>query len=939
MDGLTIQKVITDYLKYFAELALKRLQVHEKLIHDMHFKEFVSEKFIDEDIKAVCYCLVCPTDRQAFMKDCFIKAGIIEESEAERRLLFSTRAVATAHCQLSLKRNVTKIQSDYNYLVCDVDDVSIGIAKIQAASTESLSSVTAISDNLTLGSINLETKFEDYLMENMAKLNLNLSAIAQFVDAFSKHYKFNMDFPEYVVILQNDANGNRIKFTYEELNKIVFREFIDSITEYILNATKTHGQYNLFLSGKYGADAYLFENLRDKYEGEIDYCISFDESSLNTISFGAVSLILNTYVSQTSCLYGEQASTSENVLEGPTKDTNGNGVYDFIVGIDFGTSSSKCSYVQLKDKDRNPMPTRIIQTIKEDWTRGGFFQLKKTLTLLMYYINYKTKYWGEGATLQTNQHKDLNFLEILRLYLCPAFLEFFNGENFDLEEMMIRRGLADIETPKKGSKNEVFVVQAIADYLKLFKKHVVEYIITKEMNEKFNVFTREKLLKKYKIRYVITVPALWNASARNFMVQAAIEATIIKKDEIDQLLIISEPEAAVLYCEKRFPDYFKNWEGDINDTNFIICDAGETIVDSVTFNLTVQGKKEQVICQIGDAVGDSCGSKYLDVRFKDYICEFYRSCGVNLDNESVSLDDIMRDFVTNYKPNFMPDRNCDSYDIDLPGKGIINFRGNYKYRTANGDTTLRIKSQDIKEKIFSPIVARVISLINDQLRQAEKGGRTIDAILMVGGFSRSRYLQQQIKGYFKGWCRVIIPLEGVTAISHSAVSYALNPRMITKKTAGQSLGLLVLAPLEKDLANSHKRNVKDPDGEENLKKDRLEYFVTRGEELENVRPRVYKKDVYVVYPNTAAIEIFSCDSEENANSRYLTMHHTKILEAKIIMPSMVGIDGKLIHFTVSLQIDHFGVSVIIECQDQLINAEVQKITRNEKSSLKIYAQA
>lgn len=189
MDGLTIKKVITDFLKYFVQLALKRLQVHDKLIKNFHFKEFVNEEFIDEDFKTICYCLVCPTDRQEFMKDCFIKAGIIEESEVEHRLLFTTRVVATAHCQLSRWRHATGIKNNQNCLFCDVDDMSIGIAKMHAASTESLSSITAISDSLMQGPISLETIFRDYLTENMTYYNLNLSLISQFVDNFCEKVK------------------------------------------------------------------------------------------------------------------------------------------------------------------------------------------------------------------------------------------------------------------------------------------------------------------------------------------------------------------------------------------------------------------------------------------------------------------------------------------------------------------------------------------------------------------------------------------------------------------------------------------------------------------------------------------------------------------------------------------------------------------------------
>ncbi|KAI7890071.1 uncharacterized protein EV154DRAFT_422635 [Mucor mucedo] len=380
----------------------------------------------------------------------------------------------------------------------------------------------------------------------------------------------------------------------------------------------------------------------------------------------------------------------------------------------------------------------------------------------------------------------------------------------------------------------------------------------------FFFYNRSKLLKKYKIRYVITVPVMWNSMDRDIMIQAAIEATINTKDEVDQLLEISGPEAAALFCEKRFTEYFNRVEETMDDMNFIVCDAGGSNVDLVTFNSQLNKKDsdtsttDPMICQIGDGIGDTCGSTYLDVRFKDYLADFYSKFGVNIDRENVPLDDVMRDFVANHKLDFMPNFQGDScYDINLPGKGIINLTRDSTYRMANGNKTLKMRNQDMKEKIFDPIVNRIFDLIDDQLDQADKIGCRIDAILMVGGFSQSRYLQQRIKDQYKGVCHVSVPFEGVKAISHGAVSYALNPCMIPRRCTGQSIGLEVQAPFIRSLTNLNERRVKDPDGDENFEKDRIEYFVTRDQTSEGERRPVYKKDVYVVYPNSAVIGTYN----------------------------------------------------------------------------------
>ncbi|KAG2198328.1 hypothetical protein INT47_003041 [Mucor saturninus] len=860
MNGLTIKKVVTDYLKYFIELALQRLMSHERVVKNTNSTKFIS----DEDIETVCYCVVCPTVRQEFIEDCFIEARIIEKSEAKHRLSFITEAVATAHYQLSLARSMTGIQNDQKYLVCDVGDISIGLAKIHAASTESLSVVTTFCDDLTQGSINLETNFKNHLIDNMTDLNLNKLLIDQFVDKFLEiKYAFTMDTPDIVAISIENFNGDTVNFTYADLNRIVFEPFVENLTEFISDAEETNNQCELFLSGNYGVVTYFIKKLTAKYDERLKYHYSIVEDSFRRVSSGAVSARFNTYRSQTPFFLNDEHrflfpdkewSLPKKVLEEGTYDNNGNDAYHFIIGIDFGTTFSGCSYVQLKDKKGKPMATENIKTIKENWPGGNLLKFGKTPTLLMYDKKMKPKFWGEEARIQAKRHKELNLLGNFKLFLCPESLENFYGHTNELEELKEQGGFGDNE----ASKTEVHAVKVIADYLKLFKNHIIEHIVTKEMDESFTFFNRAKLLKKYKMRYVITVPAMWNSSARDTMAQAAVEASIIKKNEIDQLLIISEPEAAAICCEKRFTKYFQKVEETMDNTNFIVCDAGGSTVDLVTFNLQLNKKggdtptTDPMICQIGDGIGDTCGSTYLDVRFKNYIFEFYNKFGMNIDRDRVPLDDVMRDFVTNHKPDFMPNLQDDSYyDINLPGKGILNFTGDSN-SMANGNKTLKMKNQDMKEKIFDPIIYRIFALIDDQLMQAEKGDRNIDAILMVGGFSQSRYLQQRIKDQYKGVCHVSVPFEGVTAISHGAVSFALNPRMISKRSAEQSFSLEVQAPFYKELTESAERKIVGPDGVA-FERGRLEYFVKKYQPLERNGRKIYQKDVFVQYPNAAII--------------------------------------------------------------------------------------
>lgn len=94
------------------------------------------------------------------------------------------------------------------------------------------------------------------------------------------------------------------------------------------------------------------------------------------------------------------------------------------------------------------------------------------------------------------------------------------------------------------------------------------------------------------IQYCLSVPAMWNDQAKAMMRQAALQAGMISPlDPPHRLLLISEPEAAALYCEKKC-DQFAIGHGQ----KFMICDAGGGTVDLIVFEVNVgpQGRSLKV---------------------------------------------------------------------------------------------------------------------------------------------------------------------------------------------------------------------------------------------------------------------------------------------------------------------------------------------------------
>lgn len=74
---------------------------------------------------------------------------------------------------------------------------------------------------------------------------------------------------------------------------------------------------------------------------------------------------------------------------------------------------------------------------------------------------------------------------------------------------------------------------------------------------------------------------MWSDKAKATMREAAIMAGLIQEDDHrDRLMLISEPEAAALYCEKKCEQFNLK-----HNDRFMICDAGGTQQDFFFFFL------------------------------------------------------------------------------------------------------------------------------------------------------------------------------------------------------------------------------------------------------------------------------------------------------------------------------------------------------------------
>lgn len=191
-----------------------------------------------------------------------------------------------------------------------------------------------------------------------------------------------------------------------------------------------------------------------------------------------------------------------------------------VVAIDFGTTYSGYAFSFTRDPESIHMMRR--------WEGGdpGIVNQKTPTTLLLLPDG---KFHSFGFAARDFYH-DLDPQEAKKWLYFEKFKMTLH-HNADLNK----------ETTIKASNGKTHPALSVFSHaLTFFKDHALQELSDQSSTTILNE----------DIRWVITVPAIWKAPAKQFMRQAAYQAGIASADNPNQLLIALEPEAASIYVRK-----------------------------------------------------------------------------------------------------------------------------------------------------------------------------------------------------------------------------------------------------------------------------------------------------------------------------------------------------------------------------------------------------
>ena len=390
-----------------------------------------------------------------------------------------------------------------------------------------------------------------------------------------------------------------------------------------------------------------------------------------------------------------------------------------IVGaIDFGTTFSGWGYSFLHEYKSDPTKANV-----RHWY-GGQLVTEKTPTCALVTSNHKLEAFGYEAEnkfkelVENGDHHSYYYFRRFKMELNKGIDKKFSLD-FKIKDEM-------------GKSMSALAVFALS----------IEFLTNDMMKSGENKVAGG--ITKHDVHWVLTVPAIWTDSAKQFMRRAAVEGGI----RSESLTIALEPEAASIFCRHLPLDRFEDSCGDNvakypPGTKYMILDAGGGTVDITIHEITSSGSLKEIKA----ASGGGWGGILVDKAFEDLLIDLLGN-----DVYSEFLKKETEDWIDLGRTFELKNRTIDPYknnriNMKLPlsmiklyqrmkGKALGDIIAESKYasdKELRGDK-LRFES-GLMKSLFKNSIGKTVDHVKALMKN--RNVCNIKAILTVGGFSES----------------------------------------------------------------------------------------------------------------------------------------------------------------------------------------------------------
>ncbi|KAK5996056.1 Heat shock 70 kDa 12B-like protein [Cladobotryum mycophilum] len=317
--------------------------------------------------------------------------------------------------------------------------------------------------------------------------------------------------------------------------------------------------------------------------------------------------------------------------------------------------------------------------------------------------------------------------------------------DYDDPDLYLSAGSELMRLPKGKSAKDV-----VTEYLKgmkqMFDSAAAEYAGAHSLDD-------------LPIDFWLTVPASWSERAKLLTKKAAMDAGFGTRS-IDRIMLISEPEAAAHLSLKsslhRLETFVKP------KTGVMVCDCGGGTVDITTYEIE---NTEPTLKLRETAVGiaGKCGGTFVDRNLFKLLEKRFGEAFTSLGSEQIGPGSPFMDTFEGKKKDFSlnsPSRRVHRLILPMPQLKITPAIERFYERRSS---SVLLTQEDYKS-LFDPVIDLIIKLVEEQVAQIKrKKERSIETIVLVGGFGSSPYLKERLTEWsnLKG-IRLTTPASGAT---------------------------------------------------------------------------------------------------------------------------------------------------------------------------------
>ncbi|KAH7333023.1 hypothetical protein B0J17DRAFT_677276 [Rhizoctonia solani] len=437
-----------------------------------------------------------------------------------------------------------------------------------------------------------------------------------------------------------------------------------------------------------------------------------------------------------------------------------------ILGIDIGATESAVAFAYLY-----PDGPQYLHRVTA-WPGQEALKGESKIPTLVYYDLYKkaVSFGAEARKTEIEERAEDEQWQLARhfkLHLHP--------------DTMRQRQSIQIEPLPSG----VSLLTIYTDFMAYLLKHTREFFESRIIDGQ-----RVWAAHHEDMTLIIAHPNGWGAKEQNFLRQAAVAANYVSSSKVNsQVRFVTEAEASVHFClaHGNLQNYLKP------DTNFVVCDAGGSTIDTTTFCVKNVSPNLELVEQKMSACVQA-GGIFVDAAFEQYLAGVLKRVDLDEETRVECLRTSVEDFKAFSKKEFDGvERQC---RVNL---GVRRMKQE-ELGIRRGIITLE---GAVVKSFFDKCVLQAIESVRQQM-----SGIECRYILLVGGFGDSLYLRRSMSEEFSGdGCSVYIANESTAkAVAEGAIIW-YSKRSVISRATRKAYGVDINEPYNPNDPTHYERRV------------------------------------------------------------------------------------------------------------------------------------